>query len=320
MRVRQAVGRLVTIGAAVIMLAGLSATAGAAPALGPPTGWPDLAAAALAPTSLNTGARVSQQGYVKPDRDSLAEYDRAFKELSVNVNGKKLIDIEDDVSIGRSTTSADSLIAALPLGLLLVSGQIGKEFAKESGLKVTYTKVGKPSRLAAGDNSVETTLRIGTRLGEIRAVFSAVRVGQVDSAIFIVGMPRAKIGLAEAKLLARLAVNQIKSAMTPQNTAVPTIAGSAAIGQTLGGLAGTWLSFPTAYTFQWERCDATGANCTAVAGATTQTYVVTAADADSTLRLVVGAQNRYGSATGAASLQTSVVAAPAGPTGPAATP
>jgi hypothetical protein len=318
-RVGQAVRRVVTIGAGVIVLAALSATAGAAPALGPPTGWPDLAAAALGPTSLNTGARVSHQGYVKPDSDSLAEYDRAFKELSVNVNGKKLIDIEDDVSIGRSATSADTLIAALPLGLLLVSGQIGKEFAKESGLKVTYTKVGKPSGLGAGDNSVETTLRIGTRLGEIRAVFTAVRVGQVDSAIFIVGMPRAKIGLAEAKLLGRLAVTQIKTAMTPRNTALPTVTGSAAIGQTLGGLAGTWLSFPTAYTFQWERCDATGANCTAVTGASSQSYVVTAADANSTLRLVVGAQNRYGSATGT-SLQTSVVAAPAGPTGPPATP
>jgi hypothetical protein len=317
--VRQAVRRLVTIGVCVVVLAGLSATAEAAPALGPPTGWPDLAAAAIAPTSLNTGARVSHQGYVKPDSDSLAEYDRAFKELTVTVDGKKLIDVEDDVSVGRSATSADTLIAALPLGLLLVSGQIGKEFAKESGLKVTYTKVGKPSSLATGDNSVATILRIGTRLGEIRAVFAVVRVGQVDSAIFFVGMPRAKIGLAEAKVLARLAVTQVKTAMAPRNTALPTISGSAAIGQTLGGLAGTWLSFPTASTFQWERCDATGANCTDVAGATSQSYVVTAADANSTLRLVVEDQNRYGSAT-ATSLQTSVVAAPAGPTGPPATP
>ena len=252
---------------------------------------------------------------MKPDSDSLAEYDREFAEESVKLNGKKLIDIEDDISVGRSATSADTLIVALPLGLLLESGQLGKSFSKATGIKTTYTKVGKPSGLGVGDNSVAITVRLGTRLGEIRAVFAAVRVGQVDSAFYFLGMPRSTIGLAEAKLVARVSVNQIKTAMAPSNTVLPTISGSAAVGQTIGGLAGTWLSFPTTHTFQWERCDATGANCTNVGGATSQSYVVTAGDANATFRLVVGAQNRYGSAT-ATSLQTSVVAAPAGPTGP----
>jgi hypothetical protein len=313
--VGQAVGRLSVIAVGVAVLCGFAASAGAAPALGPPAGWPDLAGAALAPTSLPAGARVARQGYVKPDSDSLAEYDREFKALTVTVNGKKLIDVEDDVSIGRSTTTADTLVAALPLGLLLGANQIGKEFAKASGLKVTYTKVGRPSKLGYGDNSVASIVRIGTRLGEIRAVFAVVRVGQVDSAIYMVGMPRSKIGVAEAKSLARLSVGQIKTAMSPLGTLAPAVTGSAAVGQALTGTPGTWLSFPTAYTYQWERCDATGANCAAIAGATSESYTVTTDDVNATLRLVVAAQNRYGSAT-ATSVQTAVVAAPAGPTGP----
>ena len=315
MRVGQALGRVASIGVGLALLAGVSTTARATPALGPPAGWPDLAGAAISPTNLPAGARVSRQGYVKPDSSAFAEYDREFTEMSVKLNGKRLIDIEDDVSLARSTTSADTLVAALPLGILLEAGQIGKDFEKASGIKTTYTKVGKPTSLGAGDRSVGMIVRIGTKAGEIRAVFAAVRVGQVDSLFYFVALPRTKIGLAEAKLLGRLAANQIKTAMAPHNTVAPAIAGTAAVGQTLTGAAGTWLAFPTAYTYQWQRCDATGANCADVTGATTQSYVVAATDANSTFRLVVGAQNRFGAGS-ATSLQTGVVAAPAGPTGP----
>jgi len=315
-RVGQALGRVAVIGVGASLLAGVSTTARAMPALGPPTGWPDLAGAAISTTGLPAGARVSQQGYVKPDSSAFAEYDREFTEMTVKINGKRLVDIEDDVSLARSTTSADTLVVALPLGLLLEADQIGKEFEKASGIKTTYTKVGKPSSLGTGDRSVATIVRIGTKGGEIRAVFAAVRVGQVDSLFYFVGLPRTKIGLAEAKLIGRMAVSQIKTAMAPHNTAPPTISGTAAIGQTLSAVAGTWLSFPTARTYQWQRCDATGASCVDIAGATTQSYVVAATDANSTFRLVVGAQNRYGSGS-ATSLQTTVVAAPTGPTGPA---
>ena len=259
MHVGQAAWRLTTIGVVIVMLGVLSATVSAARALGPPAGWPDLAAAVVAPTSFPAGAKVSRQGYVKPASDSLAEYDRVFKELTVKLDGKKLLDMEDDVSIGKTASDAQTLIAALPLGLLLESTQIGKEFTKASGVKTTYVKVGKPSTLGIGDGSVVSVVRIGTRFGEFRFVFAALRIGQIDSAYYFVGTPREKLGVAEAKALGRLSLNQIKTAMVPQSTALPTISGSAAIGQTLSAVPGAWLGFPTAYTYQWQRCDGTGA-------------------------------------------------------------
>jgi hypothetical protein len=310
--VGQAAWRLTTICVGIVMLGGLSATVSAAPALGPPAGWPDLAPAAVAPTSFPAGAKVSRQGYVKPASDSLAEYDRVFKELTVKLNGKKLLDMEDDVSIGKTVSDAQTLIAALPLGLLLESTQIGKEFTKASGVKTTYVKVGKPSTMGIGDDSVASVIRIGTRFGEFRFVFAALRVGQLDSAYYFVGTPREKLGLAEAKALGRLSLNQIKTAMAPQSTTPPTISGSAAIGQTLGVVPGTWLGFPTAYTYQWQRCDATGANCVAILGATSQSYVVSEDDANATLRLLLGTQNAYGAGT-ATTAQTAVVAPPPPP-------
>jgi hypothetical protein len=100
----------------------------------------------------------------------------------------------------------------------------------------------------------------------------------------------------------------------PANTALPTISGTATAGQTLTATAGTWTgTAPISNTYQWQRCNATGAACTPIAGATSSTYVLQAADVGSTLRVAVTARNEAGSQT-ATSGQTSVIA-PAGPAG-----
>ena len=100
----------------------------------------------------------------------------------------------------------------------------------------------------------------------------------------------------------------------PTNTAPPTISGTAQIGQTLTAAPGTWTSSTTpTYAYQWNRCDAQGANCAAVTGSTAQTYTVQSADDGKTLRVVVTATNPSGSGS-ATSAQTAVVGA-AGPEG-----
>jgi hypothetical protein len=100
----------------------------------------------------------------------------------------------------------------------------------------------------------------------------------------------------------------------PTNTAAPTISGTAQVGQTLTASPGSWSS-PTTPTFsyQWERCDAQGNKCAAIAGATKQTYVVQAADLAATLRVTVTATSSTGKGT-ATSSQTAAVSQP-GPQG-----
>jgi len=103
----------------------------------------------------------------------------------------------------------------------------------------------------------------------------------------------------------------------PQNTAPPTISGTPQVGQTLTATTGTFTGDqPITYTYQWQRCDTNGANCSNVMGATGQTYTLTTTDRDGTLRVVVTATNARGS-TSATSVPTSVVqaAVPAGPAG-----
>lgn len=84
----------------------------------------------------------------------------------------------------------------------------------------------------------------------------------------------------------------------PINTSAPTISGTAAPGQTLTGASGTWSSSqqPT-IGYQWRRCDSGGNNCQDIAGATSATYQIQAADNGSALVLAVTASNQGGDTT-----------------------
>jgi hypothetical protein len=93
----------------------------------------------------------------------------------------------------------------------------------------------------------------------------------------------------------------------PTNTSLPTISGSAVVGQTLTASTGGWSGAPTSYAYQWRRCDSTGAACASISGATSKSYTLQSADAGRTLRIVVTATNVAGSAS-ATSAQTGVVA------------
>jgi lysophospholipase L1-like esterase len=102
----------------------------------------------------------------------------------------------------------------------------------------------------------------------------------------------------------------------PANTAPPTISGMAQQGQTLTAAPGTWTNSPTSYAYQWQDCDASGAGCNAIGGATGATFTLRAADLGDTVRVAVTAMNGAGSATatsvatGAVSVATSASGVP----------
>ena len=58
----------------------------------------------------------------------------------------------------------------------------------------------------------------------------------------------------------------------------PQISGAPQVGRTLTASAGDWSPAATAYAYQWWRCDAAGAGCVAIAGASSSSYAVAAAE------------------------------------------
>jgi murein DD-endopeptidase MepM/ murein hydrolase activator NlpD len=80
--------------------------------------------------------------------------------------------------------------------------------------------------------------------------------------------------------------------LTLSPTPTPTISGTAAVGQTLTAVPGTWGPAPVTLTYQWYR------GSTAISGATATTYQVQTADVGSTLKVsVTGSKDGYPSVT-----------------------
>ncbi len=90
----------------------------------------------------------------------------------------------------------------------------------------------------------------------------------------------------------------IKASSAPVSATPPVLSGPAAQGHPLTANPGNWsVPGPATYTYQWQRCDAQGANCVDIAGATDDTYTPTAADVGHTLRAEITATNDAGAAS-----------------------
>jgi hypothetical protein len=104
-----------------------------------------------------------------------------------------------------------------------------------------------------------------------------------------------------------LGLGAFSIAGAPVNSVPPTVSGAAEQGQTLGETHGTWTNSPTASVDQWEACNGAGSYCSAIAGATGQTYTITPADVGSSIRVQEIASDASGSGAPAVSSQTAVV-------------
>jgi hypothetical protein len=75
----------------------------------------------------------------------------------------------------------------------------------------------------------------------------------------------------------------------------PTISGGTQQGQTIVlDSSGAWAQEPGEYSYQWLRCESSGANCQAIAGAIGHSYLLTGADAGHRITVQVIAYNNAG--------------------------
>lgn len=94
---------------------------------------------------------------------------------------------------------------------------------------------------------------------------------------------------------------------TARNVALPAVTGTAAVNQTLSTTAGSWALGGSPYSYQWQRCSATGTSCADIPNATATTYKLTSADAGHVVRSTVRATNANGASAPAASGGTAAV-------------
>lgn len=91
----------------------------------------------------------------------------------------------------------------------------------------------------------------------------------------------------------------------PVNTVLPVITGcggtagascvtnTPTVGETLSTSNGTWTN-ALSFTYQWNDCNASGASCVPISGATAATYTIQDSDAGDTLDVTVTAYNYVG--------------------------
>ena len=305
-------GRLFVAVCAGVIVFGVAAASGAVGRneVVPPAGTPDLSKMALRVTDLPAGAKVSKQGYVKTS--DVAEYDRVFKEGSARIGKSRLAALESDITLSADADKAAFDFQQFRAAVSTKQGRqvLAKEFASEVGVPAKNVVVGTPVSLHVGDESLAVPVKIGTPIGSIRIVIAAHRTDRVLSVLTVAGGLNVTITASSAAVLAKPIAQHVHDGLQPVNTALPTIAGTTQVGQTLTAAPGTWTNQPATYVYAWQHCDATGANCVAIAGANQQTYVLQATDAGSTIRVSVTASTGVGAAT-ATSVQTAVVV-PAG--------
>ena len=278
----------------------LAATAGFAAV----TAAPDPAQMALlagdVPNSKVKGTRV------KPDKGYVAAYSREF-ELSKPYGSSQLLFINSEVQLAAAAKTTIADIASFKRFVRSPRGrqELAKSLGSELGTAVTKNgvTVGKLRTPPIGDEAALVSLSVRTKAGNFYVAITAFRVDRTLSTLVVVGLrPTGPVSVAK---LGQMIVAHVGQQFTPVSSVPPTIAGTPQQGQTLTASTGTFSMTPT-FTYAWQRCDAAGAACADIVGATASTYVVAPEDAATTLRVTITATNRFGTATGQ-SVQTAVV-------------
>jgi hypothetical protein len=286
---------------AAVMLAAV-ATSVAAAAAGP--GTPDVSKMALRVTDV-AGAKVSSQ-HATTAKGYEAGYERTLS-LSKPFGRSLIVVVDSEVEVATATATATADFAQVQKVLRSSKDRdaFATGLAKAVGQTVTRKDitVGKLRAPHVGDAAVE--LPIAIKVKNVR-VYHSYLVFRIERAIgILVTFGARPVVPADTARLATLVVGHIGEGFVPLPVTPPTITGTAQQGQTLSAGAGKWGNSPQ-LAYQWQKCDAAGAACADVAGATAQTYTVTPTDAGATLRVMEKATNRFGTAT-AQSAQTTVV-------------
>jgi hypothetical protein len=264
---------------------------------------PDVAAMNLQASDV-PGAKIVNQHAVK-EQGYLAAHFRSFVFATPN-GSARLIGIESEVALGGSVTTATKDVASAEAAFRSKAGR--KVFvaavAKSAKVKLKAVALAQPHKVAGFDQGFEVASSVAVKGGRVYENIIVLRLDRV--VVQMLASAIRPIGRATTGKYLSVIAGHVGAELAPVTVTPPAITGTPQQGQTLTTNAGSWTAPDATFGYQWQRCDAAGANCVAVPGATAATYAVTAADVGTTLRAVVTATNRFGSAP-STSAQTAVV-------------
>jgi len=232
----------------------------------------------------------------------------------VSLGGHKVLGVVTEVLLVTDAQLADGQLGVIRSGLNTPAGRkafakvFGKDFGGGPGgrIRIKSTTIGAPVSVAAGQDSFRVPVVLRTSIGRIDMPIAFVRVDRAIGLDLIVGYPRTHVLASVLTQVAQLSAGHFQIAFTVKNTVQPTIGGSVQQGQTLTVSPGVWSGAPSSFTYQWNRCSASGTNCAVIPGASSATYQIGTQDSASTLEVAVTGANSVSSSS-APSVATAVV-------------
>jgi hypothetical protein len=276
------------------------ASVGAARAtIQPPVGTPDLSQMALRPTDLPPGTIVKHQGYIH-EKGYIAAYQREFG--PTRVGRARVVALDSEMALDQTVDDASLTFFALQLVITQRSARakLARETLKalrgHASLRVRKVTVRKPHTLHVGDGALVLPMTLYTSLGRVQAAIAFGVRDRVEAVMIVVAAAGSRLTATDLRPLVAATADHVQAGLSPVNIAPPAVSGIAQQGQPLTAAPGAWSNPPVSFAYQGQRCDAGGAACVAIPGATGRTYNVGAADAGAPLRVAVIATNKVGHA------------------------
>ncbi len=298
---------------AALVIAVLSVSAAGAAATQPSVAGMTLGAADVPGAKLVSQGKVAAGGYV-------SAYQRTLK-LSAPYGRSQIVGVQSEGKLATNAKQVTTDLAVVQRVLNSPAGRAGfvAGIAGKLQVKASAVKLGALRHPRVGDGTVELPLSIDLKVTKAYESLLYMRLDRVFELLVVVGAR--PIAPTDSATLARVIQAHIKQQLTPVDVTPPAITGTVDVGQTLTVTPGAWSNPDVALTYQWQRCDGAGANCAAIAGATSTTYVVAAADAGSTFSVVETATDRFGAPTATSVVTAAVpVALPVPSPGPPPSP
>jgi hypothetical protein len=284
----------------VVAVAALGAAV-AAWAASPPEG-PQLEAMALATSDFARGASVLQEGFepVSPPVD--AQFVRVFHS-GARLNGQRLLGAASYVDLldsdGLAVVGFNGVISDLSTsaGRRRNAADIKRNVAAQThgALKVKSVTFGRVIRFNVAQGAFRITIKVHTNHGVIELGFLGIVLDRAVGLVELDGYPRKHVSGATALVAARKLAQHFQVAFQIRSVVPPGILGTPRLGQTLTADRGRWGGGPSSFTYQWNHCDAAGANCAPIAGAVASTYVPGTTDTGMRITVTVTATNSVSS-------------------------